>query len=44
VYVEGHDLKPEAVWQNSQFLAEIYKIFCLYVNNFLGATLVLQPE
>jgi hypothetical protein len=29
-------LKPEAVWQNSPFSAEIYRNLCLYVNNFLG--------
>jgi hypothetical protein len=33
-----YDLKPEAVWQNSPFSAEIYKNVSMYII-FLGATL-----
>jgi hypothetical protein len=31
-----YDLKPEAVWQNCPFSAEIYRNLCLYVSNFPG--------
>jgi hypothetical protein len=31
-----YDLKPEVVWQNSPFSAEIYRNLCLYVYDFLG--------